>query len=159
MAQLHSKDLKAKEKKITKLKSKNETLGRINLDLQNEMQALKAQKKKSLKGRKKGRKDEQDDFEGLIMPAKFMEENTKSRSPPPKPKLSLSKEKKAKLQSPEKADVLSPRAKTISKSGRNAEYFEHNLAQFNSMLTLAILRSKNWTREIFYCESYSCLLE
>lgn len=37
--------------------------------------------------------------------------------------------------------------------------FEHNLAQFNSMLTVSILRSKNWSREIFYSETYCTILE
>lgn len=58
IAQLHSKDLKAKEKKILKLKSKNEALGRANMDLQSEMHNLKTQKKKALKPKKKGRREE-----------------------------------------------------------------------------------------------------
>jgi len=81
------------------------------------MMVLKGQKKK-LKAKKKGRKDEQEELEGLVMPAKFLEENAKSRSPGARLKISQSKEKKPKMMSPEKPDVLSPRGKNLSKNGR-----------------------------------------
>lgn len=95
------------------------------------------------------------------MPAKFLDENVKSKSPGARAKISQSKDKKEKFkpQSPEKNDMVSSAVKNSNKHGRIAEIFEQNLAQFNSMLTVAILRSKNWTREVFYCETYSCLLE